>query len=106
MDARFQQLQRTLMKGLVPLASIAGKVGEAIDTASPHSETMENQITDFLERGIIMVSDHEEGEFISNVFLCEKKDGLFKMILNLKDLNQFIPYHHLRWIILTVVFIL
>ncbi len=42
MDARFQQLQGTLMKGLVPLASIAGKVGEAIDTAStlPSKEQM------------------------------------------------------------------
>ena len=35
MDASFQQLQGTLMKGLIPLASIAGKVGEAIDTGSP-----------------------------------------------------------------------
>ena len=35
MDARFQQLQGTLSKGLVPLASIAGKIGEAIDTATP-----------------------------------------------------------------------
>ena len=34
MDARFQQLQETLMKGLVPLAVMAGKVGEAIDSAS------------------------------------------------------------------------
>ncbi len=39
MDARFQQLQGTLMKGLVPLA---GKVGEEIDTAStlPSKEQM------------------------------------------------------------------
>jgi hypothetical protein len=35
MDARFQQLQGTLMKGLIPLASMAGKVGEAIDSSSP-----------------------------------------------------------------------
>ena len=42
MDARFQQLQGTLMKGLIPLASIAGKVGEAIDTGSslPSKEQM------------------------------------------------------------------
>ena len=33
-DARFQQLQGALMKGLIPLTSVAGKVGEAIDTES------------------------------------------------------------------------
>jgi hypothetical protein len=57
---------------------------------------MEYHIADFLERGIIVISDHEEGEFISNVFLREKKDGSFRMILNLKDFNQFIPYHHFK----------
>ena len=57
---------------------------------------MENQIRDFLERGIIKVSNHEEEEFISNIFLREKKDGSFRMILNLKDLNQFTPYHHFK----------
>lgn len=44
MDARFQQLQETLMKGLVPLANMAGKVGEAIDSASdipPNEELWE-----------------------------------------------------------------
>ena len=43
-----------------------------------------------------MVSNHEEEEFISNAFLREKKDGSFRMILNLKDLNQFIAYHHFK----------
>lgn len=57
---------------------------------------MEYHIADFLERGIIVISDHEEGEFISNVFVREKKDGSFRMILNLKDFNQFITYHHFK----------
>ena len=33
---------------------------------STHSVSMENQIRDFLERGIIKVSDHEEGEWANS----------------------------------------
>ena len=32
MDARLQALQDSLIKGLIPLATMAGKVGAAIDT--------------------------------------------------------------------------
>ena len=55
------------------------------------------EISTLLERGIIQNSVHEQGEFISNVFLCPKKQtGKFRLILNLKHLNQFIDYKHFR----------
>lgn len=53
-------------------------------------------ISKFLEKGIIVESSHEGGEFISNIFLRPKKDGSYRMILNLKDLNIFIPFHHFK----------
>ena len=40
-------------------------------------------ITKFLEKGIIVESSHEDGECISNIFLQPKKDGSYRMILNL-----------------------
>ena len=37
------------------------------------------------------------GEFVSNIFLREKKDrGKFRMILNLKHLNKFVEKHHFK----------
>ena len=55
--------------------------------------SMDLQIAKFLEKGIIVKSAHEPDEFISNVFLLEKKDGSYRMILNLKNLNQWVAYH-------------
>ena len=47
-----------------------------------------SQITIFLEKGIIIESSHEFGQFVSTVFLREKKDGTFRIIFNLKELNK------------------
>ena len=37
-----------------------------------------------------------EGEFITNLFLVEKKDEGNQPLINLKHLNQFIPYQHFK----------
>ena len=54
------------------------------------------QIDKFIKKGIIVQSYHEQGEFISNISLRPKKDGSFRMILNLKELNKFVMYHHFK----------
>ena len=61
-----------------------------------HSVAMDDQVNDYLKRRIIIPCCHEEGEFVSTVFLREKKNNTFRMLLNLKELNQFIPYHHFK----------
>ena len=54
------------------------------------------QIACFLERGIIEKATHSNGEYISNIFLRPKKDGSYRLILNLKQLNESVEYHHFK----------
>ena len=54
------------------------------------------QVATFLEKGIIVKSFHETDQFVSTVFLREKKDGTFRMILNLKDFNKWVNYNHFK----------
>ena len=58
--------------------------------------SIDNQITNFLKSGIIERATHCNGEFVSNIYDRDKKDGSLRVILNLIDLNQFITYHHFK----------
>ena len=48
---------------------------------------IDNQITNFVKSGIIERATHCNGEFVSNIFARDKKDGSLRVILNLIDLN-------------------
>ena len=54
------------------------------------TKAADDEIKSLLLRGAIVESVHEEGEFISNVFLCSKKSGGWRLILNLSKLNKFV----------------
>ena len=47
-------------------------------------------------KNLIKESQHEEREYISPIFLTPKPDGSFRMILNLKNLNDHMPYIHFK----------
>ena len=54
----------------------------------------EQEINKLLVKGVIQKAEHE---FISGIFLREKKDGSYRMILNLKQSNEFIVIDILKW---------
>lgn len=54
------------------------------------------EIDKLLAKGVIIPSSHEEGEFISPIFTREKKDGTFRLSLNLKCLNTHLRYQHFK----------
>lgn len=49
-----------------------------------------------LDIGAVIHSQHEKGEFISNIFVRSKSSGKIRVILNLKELNRFVCYHHFK----------
>jgi hypothetical protein len=60
-------------------------------------EFLRVELQDLLEKGVLRIVEHEPGEFVSNVFLRPKKEaGKYRMILNLKQLNEFVEYHHFK----------
>ena len=55
-----------------------------------------DKIKNLLQKGVIKESLPEEGEFISSVFLVPKSENSFRMILNVKRLNENMPYIHFK----------
>ena len=60
------------------------------------SDVINKEIATLLEKDVISevfdVSDH----FVSNIFLREKSDGKFRMIIDLSDLNEHVTKHHFK----------
>ena len=49
---------------------------------------IDQEIVKLLDKGVLVESQHDDGEFISNIFLRHKKDGNYRMILILKRFNE------------------
>ena len=64
--------------------------------SSQECEIIDNEIVELLAKGAIQVSEHEDGEVISPIFLRYKKDGSPRPIINLKNLNSHIVYSHFK----------
>lgn len=50
------------------------------------------EILKLLDKGVIVRTTNGPGEFIS----CDKKDTSNRMILNLKQLNEYVTYRHFK----------
>ena len=54
------------------------------------------EITKLLDKGFIENSNPLEVDFISTIFVRPKKNGCHWLILNLKPLNEFVTYYHVK----------
>ena len=63
-----------------------------------HIETLaiNTEIERLLAREVIEIASHEPGEIISPIFVRQKKDGQFRLILNLKEFNKSVTYTHFK----------
>ena len=61
-----------------------------------HASLVDREIKSLLDKGVIVLCNHEPGEFISPIFTVSKKDGNIRLIRNLKRLSLFIENSHFK----------
>ncbi|XP_013393685.1 uncharacterized protein LOC106161315 isoform X3 [Lingula anatina] len=54
------------------------------------------EIKKLLDMKVIIPVNSEAGQILSPIFLRQKENGEYRLILNLKKLNRFIPYQHFK----------
>ena len=57
---------------------------------------MSMEIEKLLLKGVIEEAVHEEGEWLSNVFLRPKPNGQFRLILDMTEINKLLEYKHFK----------
>ena len=59
------------------------------------AKIISEEIQSLLQKGAIQETRSQDG-FISNIFTVPKSGGRFRLILNLKRLNEFVAYEHFK----------
>ena len=67
-----------------------------ITFSSGEKEIIGAEITKLLSKGVIELTNPLNGDFLSTIFVRPKKDGSYRLILNLKPLNEFVSYYHFK----------
>ena len=63
----------------------------------PHEKVLiDNEVEKLCKKGIIEKTVPTKGQFVSNIFFRPKKDGSIRLILNLRNLNLDVEYHHFK----------
>ena len=61
-----------------------------------HKSLLKVEVKKLLKKRAVVSCEHEQGEFISPIFLRDKNDGSHRLILNLKGLNKYLEYKHFK----------
>ena len=82
----------------IPLleAPIQGKLPQAVRMNCEEELAMDLEIESMLTKGAIREAIPKPDQFISNIFVTPKGEGQYRPIINLKQLNNFVPYHHFK----------
>jgi hypothetical protein len=59
-------------------------------------KTVDEQVQELLQKGVIVKTEFSSDTFIFNIFLVQKKNGKVRPVINLKKINQYEEYHHFK----------
>ena len=60
------------------------------------SDIIQAEICKLLSKGVIIPTEREDDDFVSNIFTRKKRDDTYRMILNLKKFNDFLLVPHCK----------
>ena len=60
------------------------------------TKAVDTELQVLLSKGVVVPCSHSSDEYVPPIFIVPKKDNKFRMILNLKNLNQFVEQHHFK----------
>ena len=63
---------------------------------SEEAAIIDGEIQQLLDKGVLEETDPTYGQYVSAIFLRKKKNGSYRLILNLKGLNASIEYQHFK----------
>ena len=69
---------------------------EGYEIPAGHKSLLKVEVKKLLKKRAVVYCEHEQGEFISPIFLRDKNDGSHRLILNLKGLNKYLEYKHFK----------
>ena len=61
-----------------------------------HTHAIDQEIAQLLAKGVIAPTHLSNEGFVSNIFFREKKNGSIRIILDLKEFNDSVTYHHFK----------
>ena len=59
-------------------------------------DTINSETEKLLQKRIIVPPFYSKGDFVSRIFTRPKADGSYRVILNLKNLNEFVTFQHCK----------
>ena len=67
-----------------------------INCSTTEREIIRQEISKLLLKGVTEIAHNPDSGIVSNVFATPKKDGSYRMILNLQQLNEFVVCQHFK----------
>ena len=72
------------------------RVPQEIPFDEKNFELVDDEVKTLLTKGAVVPTYHEKDEFISTIFIVEKKNGKFRPVINLRKLNEYVRYDHFK----------
>ena len=62
----------------------------------PNFKDIDAAVHKLHRKEIVNVTDYVSGQIVSDIFPHPKKDGTYRLILNLREFNEIVEYHHFK----------